>query len=437
MIEENKKSKREELSPQRIREADIKSSHFPIVGIREKLIIIFLLAKVLPLILLAAIAWRALVVLGTVLRETSVTDSKEALTSLAVENIERISTDAAQKVAEFLYQRDADIIFLAKYCENFQFDNPESMRNLSEEFLADFCEVRFNPIRRHGNWKIADNGMSWVQTDPHFPPKEMKKRSVNAENEVAIDGASFRYRPPYGFGDSQENFIRVPLYDEIALLDRSGRQIAKYVSPRSTKKRFPFRKELLDISDSKNTFVKAERYFEELPKLGQDDIYVSDVIGAYVPSRFIGMYTPDYMASKRIDAKILDIEGGSDGKIIELSWKLRVLNAELKNEENKFNSRLDYNKKIYEEIDRRLGKGQTWKIGHKSLRQVSDELRSLGFSELAEDILNIPFKPEEEAYAGAENPLGIRFEGIVRWAKPVFGDNDEVKGYVTNGTVAV
>ena len=41
-----------------------------------------------------------------------------------------------------------------------------------------------------------------------------------------------------------------------------------------------------------------------------------------------------------------------------------------------------------------------------------------------------PFKPEESAYAGTENPVGKRFRGIVRWATPVVKDG-RITGYVT------
>ncbi len=41
-----------------------------------------------------------------------------------------------------------------------------------------------------------------------------------------------------------------------------------------------------------------------------------------------------------------------------------------------------------------------------------------------------PFKPEESAYAGTENPVGKRFRGIVRWAMPVI-KGGQVTGYVT------
>ena len=400
------------------------------VGIREKLIFIFLIVKILPLIFLTWIAWQALISLGTILRETSVADSKNALTAMTVENIERISTDTAQKVAEFLYQRDADISYLAKAVAFRLGTESLNPRNDCVSLFADFSETRFGHIRRQENWDVARDGMSWVQVDISAPTGT--KHSVNNENEDAIDGVGFTYRPPYGFGDNRKNFVEVPFYDEIALLDKNGMQIAKYVSPHSTKKRFPFPEELLDVSDPKNTFVKAEHYFDELPHLGKDGIYVSDVIGAYVRGRFIGMYTPDYIISKLIDAEISKLEAKTDGMITEVSWKLRILNAELKNDEEKFNSHLDpSNVKVRKEIDRQLGKGGTWKIENKSIEQVSEELKTLGFSELSDEILRIPFEPEMHAYAGAENPRGIRFEGIVRWAKPVLDRDGEVCGYVT------
>ena len=403
----------------------------PTLGVREKLIVIFLLVKVLPLILLACIAWQALVSLGTTLRKTAVQDSRDALTTMAVENIERITTDTAQEVAAFLYHRDTDIAFLAEQCQQHMID-VKSQRQHIERLFANFSRNKTSLIRRRGDWTVDPNGgVSWVQTDPYTAPADTKERSGNIENDDEIDAATFHYRHPYGYGDNLENFVAVPLYDEIALLDKNGMQIAKYVTPHSTKKRFPFPEELRDVSDPKNTFVKAEHYFEEVQKVGKNGIYVSDVIGAYVPSRFIGMYTPDYIASKRIDAKIAELTAEEDPKNAETIWCLRVLNAELKNDEKTFNSRAGINKAVRDEIDRRLGAESTWKIEKKSCRQASDELTKLGFHELAEEVLNIPFEPEKEAFAGAENPLGIRFEGIIRWAKPVIDENNEIAGYVT------
>ena len=83
------------------------------LGMRAKLIIIFLLVKIIPLVLLAAIAWRQVTIQGDKLQEIAVTDSSIALNNSAIENIERMTTSAAKAVADFLYERDADIAYLA------------------------------------------------------------------------------------------------------------------------------------------------------------------------------------------------------------------------------------------------------------------------------------------------------------------------------------
>ena len=55
-----------------------------------------------------------------------------------------------------------------------------------------------------------------------------------------------------------------------------------------------------NIADQRNTFVKAESYFQALKKLKPGEIYVSDVIGAYVGSKIIGPYTPEAAAAADI-----------------------------------------------------------------------------------------------------------------------------------------
>ncbi|MDR0870802.1 MAG: response regulator [Planctomycetaceae bacterium] len=429
-----------------------------VIGIREKLILIFLVVKVVPLILLAFIAWRALVMLGDNLRETSVKDTREALTALAASNIERVSTDTAQKIAEFLYARDTDVTFLAKAIGHHDFNKESDIARLTN-FFHDYSTLKTGLVRKHGEWELAADGMSWIQKNPYKPPEETKKRSVNKENEDTVDGVTFHYRPPYGFGDTRSNFVSVPLYDEIAVIDKNGKQVLKYITPDTTKKRYRFPQELVDVSKSENTFVKAEYYFDEIKKIAAKDkngIYVSDVIGAYVPCHFVGMYTPDYMASKLIDAKVAELEKTVSGlfkntqhiaALNDLIWKLQVLNAELKNEQDKFNSETVRNRKIRDEIDKRLGKGKIWKIKDKNFMEVADDIGKLineraeaentlsrSLKELADKIRQVEdnWHPESEGYAGAENPLGIRFEGIVRWAKPILDNKTgEINGYVT------
>lgn len=99
-----------------------------VYGIREKLVTIFIVIKVLPLIALAAFAARQIGVLGSTFKDTSnemVADTKTlvsetgtlatessiaALDLKSRENIERLTTDIADAVAQFLYTRDTDIL---------------------------------------------------------------------------------------------------------------------------------------------------------------------------------------------------------------------------------------------------------------------------------------------------------------------------------------
>jgi signal transduction histidine kinase/CheY-like chemotaxis protein len=296
------------------------------MGLRAKLIIIFLLVKVLPLILLAAIAWRQVTIQGDTLKDISVEDSSRALHDIAVENIERMSTTLASSVASFLYARDDDVRFLAR-------------SDLSEATFRAFIDTRTGPLVQPGQWVLAEDGKSWV---PVKPPPVVGSAGVssNPENDD-MDG--FKPRPPDDFETRQ-----VPIYDELTFLDLEGRELVKVTAAGSTKTRHPLDPALKDVSVRENTYVKAETYFGRLADLAPGEIYVSDVTGAYVGSNYIGMYTPANLAKAAADR---------------------------------------------------------------------------GYP--------IPFEPEAQAYAGRENPNGIRFEGIVRWATPVAGPNGERIGYVT------
>ena len=244
-------------------------------GIQTKLILIFLAVKVIPLILLAAIAWREYAILGTTLREISINDSKAALNGIAVDNIERMTTDTAFKVADFLYNRDADILYLAGITP-------------SEENYRRFVEKKQKRLIRKEDWQLASDGKSWV---PAVLPKAPKKGGVssNAENN---DMNGFNYRSP-----DVPQFVNTPLYDEVTFVDLNGNELIKAVAFSSPKIHYPMNRKMNDISKKENTYVKAETYFHELKKLKPGEIYVSDVIGAYVGSNYIGMYVPDVVAA--------------------------------------------------------------------------------------------------------------------------------------------
>lgn len=300
------------------------------LGIRTKLILLFILIKVIPLVLLALLAWEGVTrlgqqvsgeteqltaeVRGTVadMGKTFSSAAERALNDRAREELERLTTDTARAIADFLYDRDQDILLAAQL---------EPAEHAYRRFLTHRQRKLVDP----GEWELAADGQSWVARESRTVPHRRVEAS-NPENRQ-----DFHYRVP-------ETVVRqrlAPLFHEITFVGLDGREKLKV----SATDLLP--RDLRDISRKENTYAKAETYFAELQKLKPGQIYVSNVIGPYVPSRIIGPVVPE-------------------------------------------------------------------------------KAKSLG----------IPFAPEEEAYAGRENPKGKRFQGIVRWATPVL-QNGRIAGYVT------
>lgn len=247
------------------------------LGMRAKLITLFVGIKVLPLILLALIAWNQAYRLGhdvgeralelhstayTALIDTgsiATTDTVNALDERAREDIERMTTDVAGRVAEFLYGRDNDIIFASHLAVN-------------ESAYRDFVENKLGRLVKPGEWVLAPGGAYWVPAGS--PDSQNIVASSNKENDLA-----FHYRPP-----DKYKYEHRPLFLEITFIDLDGQEKIKVTTSDRVSK------ELKDVSRRENTFVKAENYFAELKKLKPGEIYVSDVIGAYVGSKIIGIY---------------------------------------------------------------------------------------------------------------------------------------------------
>ena len=299
-------------------------------GIRGKLISIFVLIKVVPLLLLAGFAWFATSQLGNdvsikagnmadamlstikTVGQTVTDDSIRALDQRSRDAIEALTTDAAKEIADFLHDRDADI-------------RQAAALEPSEAAFRRFLSEHSRPVYQHGPWKLAEDGQSWL-------PEQAVVREAKVTRPVLPDNAKdFHARPPEYFGESE---LR-PLFVEMTFVDLNGNEKIKITTGQLTEKG------LKNVVDRRNTFIKAETYFAELKKLKAGEIYVSDVIGAYVPTHAIGPYLPAALE--------------------------------------------------------KAGK---------------------------------PFKPEDSAYAGTENPLGKRFRGIVRWAMPVVRAGQTI-GYVT------
>ncbi len=296
-------------------------------GMHTKLIVLFIVIKVLPLVFIALLAWSETAKMGneldtriTKLRETldevlfrtgeiATNDSMKAIEERAKREIERTGTDLANSVASLLYSVDGDIKFL-------------STLEPSKNIYANFINSKTSKVIQNDEYILAEDGNSWILAEKKEHPEYFE--TTNKENY------EFTYRPPDNF-----TYVDLPLYVEASFISLEGKELIKVVNNDRMDPR------LKDVSIKSNTFAGSESYFPELAKLKSGEIYVSSVIGEYVGSKILGPYTP--------------------------------ANAEKK---------------------------------------------------------GIPFEPEKAAYASDENPNGIKFEGIIRWAMPVEKNGRRI-GYVT------
>ena len=246
------------------------------LGIRGKLITIFIFIKVIPLILLAWLAINEVNKLGISVSSQSAQMAKDTgkivsqIGSLATENsiialneksresIERLTNDTAKAVASFLYERDEDILTAANL-------SPSAANY--QNFLA----PSKHPTVYHTAWKIRADGSSWLP-----PQKQNDFSPVSAQNPD--NEKDFHYRPP----EAQGITVEKPLYPEMTFIDLTGREKVKVTSTDLLPKT------LGDVSRRENTWCRAETYFSELKKLKPGEIYVSEVIGPYLPSPLIG-----------------------------------------------------------------------------------------------------------------------------------------------------
>ncbi len=253
-------------------------------GIRGKLIGIFVVIKVVPLLLLAVLAWGMAQRLGEAVSHQAETmaetmlatikavgdeatgDAIAALDDKSREAIERLTTDTARAVAAFLYDRDADVLQAARI-------------EPTEGAYRDFLVHRTRMLYRHGAWKLAEDRTRW---EPAMPETWDEALAADPKNALPDNAKAFSARPPEYLGQGEKR----PLFVEMSFVDLKGRERVKVTTGDLTSR------ELRDISRPEETFVKAERYWPALRSLKPGEIHVSEVIGAYVGSRVIGPYLP-------------------------------------------------------------------------------------------------------------------------------------------------
>jgi hypothetical protein len=252
---------------------------FERMGIRSKLIVIFVAIKVVPLVLLAWFAWQAAQGLGEGVSnragqmadamrisqqqtgKTANDDAVRALDERSREAIESLTTDLARQVADFLYDRDKDVL-LASHVEP------------SEGAYRRFLTGHTREIFAHGKYVPTADGKGWMPLEP-----------FSAENPVRAplpdNAKDFHTRLPENYGAKSQQ----PLFLEMSFIDANGMEKVKVQQGELLKPG------LRDVSQRENTFVKAETYWPALKQLKSGEIYVSEVIGPYVPAQWIGPYT--------------------------------------------------------------------------------------------------------------------------------------------------
>ena len=246
---------------------------FSRMGIRAKLIIIFVAIKVVPLVLLAGYAWQAARGLGDgvstravemadAMRATqqqtgkmAIEDSVRALDERSREAIEALTTDIARQVAGFLYDRDGDVLRAAAI---------EPSASAYADFLASHVRVLYE----HGNYVPTPDGTGW-----------MPERPYNADNPVrsplADNAKNFHTRSAENYG---QRVLR-PLFLEMSFIDLNGVEQVK------AQQGDLLPPGLRDISRRENTFAKAETYWSGVQKLKAGEVYVSEVIGPYTKAK--------------------------------------------------------------------------------------------------------------------------------------------------------
>ena len=128
--------------------------------------------------------------------------------------------------------------------------------------------------------------------------EDIKARAVNTANEVAsflmgcnkdlqvatiIPPSETVYKqfvfenkkPVWVKRDGKIQQVLIPLYKEIALIDKNGNEQIKIVDGQAAKK-------LVNVSSPANTAYKNEDYFARTKNLNKGEIYVSPVTGFYV-----------------------------------------------------------------------------------------------------------------------------------------------------------
>jgi len=251
--------------------------NFKDYSIRIKLVIIFILFKVIPLLVLAYIGIQSFLNIDQFLQTSSSTmikksqESMKKTTYLAINNsikaldekskttLEDKAVSIALDIADFLYGRDQDILFLSKL-------------PLDQTTIQNFYASKKRAVIVPALY-IYDEKKGWI------PKKEPQNSKVSRSTTLKDNQREFHKVEKISHTTQQ-----IPIYKEVSFYLPDGREIYKISSIDS---------HLYNISDKKNTYLKAEDYYKKAKLLKKGEIYVSDVIGEYLPSPVIGSFTKE------------------------------------------------------------------------------------------------------------------------------------------------
>jgi signal transduction histidine kinase len=190
----------------------------------------------------------------------SIDDSINNLNKKSQASLERLTLEVSSRISEFLKQRDEDILLLSKL-------------ELSDEVFKKFFKNKVKEIVVHNNYTYDEDNEIWIESnskvneDTHIP-------KIIDDNKK-----EFNY-----IAASNIKTKNIPIYKEISFFNLEGIEINKISHINKNK---------LDVSIKSNTYINSESYFEEINLLNEGEIYVSDVIGEYVGTKTLGVFTKE------------------------------------------------------------------------------------------------------------------------------------------------
>lgn len=179
--------------------------------------------------------------------------------------IETRTRDIAGQVAGFLHSIDADVLSM------------QAVAVTPEAFLT-FYNAAHRLVTEPQELLWSKSAKSWVPAEVSSPPPA---RTWN--NKANRTG--WHYNAPLAYKKKS-----IPLFKEMTFIDIRGQERVKIVDGHITD-------QLLDISKPKNTFARAETYFNHIGDLKEGELYVSPVVGRYKPfwGGIPGVFDPDKM----------------------------------------------------------------------------------------------------------------------------------------------